>query len=100
MSTTVENLTGMNVITEQVIASDFLIASKSGVKDLATALTEATTPEVRSVLKNHLDTAITMHQKITDYMLNKGMYHPFNVNEQIQMDIQNAQKTLNLMNRS
>ncbi|AVF20766.1 hypothetical protein ERICI_00853 [Paenibacillus larvae subsp. larvae] len=34
MSTTVENLTGMNVITEQVIASDFLIASKSGVKDL------------------------------------------------------------------
>lgn len=100
MNTTVENPTGMNVLSDQAVASDFLITSKSGVKDLAIALTEATTSEVRSVLKSHLDTAIATHQKITDYLLSKGLYHPFNVQEQIQMDIQNAQKTLDLINRS
>ncbi len=50
MNSIIENMTGMNGMTDQVIASDLLIAAKSGIKNYALALTESTSSEVRNVL--------------------------------------------------
>ncbi|HBV85609.1 MAG TPA: spore coat protein [Desulfosporosinus sp.] len=96
MNSIVENLTGMNKITDQVIASDFLIGAKTAVKDCATALTEASTPEVRDLLKRMLDDSIKNHERISSYMGSKGWYNAYNMQRQIQIDLQNADTALNL----
>lgn len=98
MNYLLKNLAGMNVMSDQIVASDMLITAKSGVKDLAVAITEAATPEIRNVLKQHLDTAIQTHEAITSYMVEKGFYHPYNVQEQLQVDINAANTSLNLIN--
>ena len=96
MNTIVENLTGMNVLTDQIIASDLLFTAKSGIKNYALALTETASPDVRTILRKHLDDAIETHEKITNYMINKGWYHAFNIDEQIRLDLNNAETALNL----
>jgi similar to spore coat protein len=95
MNTIIEHLTGLNAMTDQVIAMDFLVTAKSGVRNYAMALTESGTPEVKATLAKQLDEAIDMHERIVNYMLENGLYHPWNVNEQIQLDLQNIQTALN-----
>jgi similar to spore coat protein len=95
MNTIVEHLTGLNTMTDQVIAMDFLIAAKSGVRNYAMAVTEAGTPEIKATLTKHLDEAIDMHERITKYMMECGWYHPWNVKEQFQFDLKNIQIALN-----
>ncbi|WP_068791780.1 spore coat protein [Brevibacillus laterosporus] len=83
MNSFIENLTGINTMTDQVIASDLLLAAKTAVRNYAVALTEVATPDVRTILHKQLDDA-------------KGYYHAYNVNEQIQMDMKTTETTLNL----
>mgnify|MGYP000197519411 CR=1 FL=1 len=95
MNRLIENLTGLDTLTDQVIAMDLLIAAKSGVRNYAMAATEAGTPEIKATLTKHLDESINMHERISMYMLERGWYHPWNVNEQLQLDLQNIQIALN-----
>lgn len=88
--------TGMNKLTEQIIAADFLNGIKTGIKSMASALTEATTPEVRQVLRNHLNEALNVHEQFTNYMQSRNWYDAYNIDHQIQMDLQAAQNTLSL----
>jgi similar to spore coat protein len=92
----VENLTGTKAMTDQVIAGDFLISAKSGIKNYALALSETASPNVRNILRKQLDTAIVTHEQITNYMISKGWYQAYNIKEQIKLDMQNAQTALNL----
>jgi similar to spore coat protein len=96
MNTILEHLTGMHSMTDQVLAMDLLIAAKSGIRNYAMAVTEVGTPEVKATLTRQLDEAINMHEMITMYMMDKGLYHPWNVNEQVQLDLNNIQTALNL----
>jgi similar to spore coat protein len=96
MNSIVENVIGMDNMTDQVIAQDLLNSIKTGIKSLATALTEAATPDVRQVLRNQLNDALNMHEQFTNYMSGKGWYDAYNLSRQIEMDLQNAQTTLNL----
>jgi similar to spore coat protein len=96
MNSIVENVIGMDNMTDQVIAQDLLNGIKTGIKSLATALTEAATPDVRQVLRNQLNDALNMHEQFTNYMSGKGWYDAYNLSRQIEMDLQNAQTTLNL----
>lgn len=86
-----DNHVGLN---DQMIASDLLIGAKSAVRNYAMALTESVSPDVRGVLKKQLDTAITAHENISMYMINKGYYHAYNVNEQVQQDVAMANRTV------
>lgn len=47
MNQFIQGLMGMGGMTDQVIATDFLISVKSGVRNYAAAITEAATPELR-----------------------------------------------------
>lgn len=91
-----QNMTGMGAMTEQVVATDFLMATKSGIKNLAMALTETSTKEVRETLRLYLNDAIDTHEQISNYMISKGYYHPDNLSKQLEMDITAAQTALNL----
>ncbi|AKM18816.1 Spore coat protein F precursor [Geobacillus sp. 12AMOR1] len=87
-------MTPTGVFNDQMIAADYLIGAKSAIKACAMAIAEATTPEVRNTLKQHLNDAIAFHEQISQYMINKGYYHPTNVQEQLRIDMQTAQQVL------
>ncbi|RHW40097.1 spore coat protein [Lysinibacillus yapensis] len=91
-----QNMSGMGAITDQVIATDLMLAVKSGIINYAIAISEAATPEVRETLRRQLNTAIDTHGKITDYMVSMGYYFPGDVFQQIAVDLQASQTALNL----
>lgn len=91
-----QNLAGMGALTEQVIATDFLISAKAGVQNYAVAISEAATPEVKEVLRRQLEAAIETHEKIFRYMIKKGYYHSNDPQEQIRVDMQAAETVLSL----
>jgi similar to spore coat protein len=96
MNSIIENLTGLNTLSDQIIAMDLLMASKSGIKMYAVAATESATPELKTVFQTHLLEAVDTHEKITAYMMQRGFYHPYNIEEQIRLDQSNAQTALNI----
>lgn len=83
-------------MTEQVIATDLLIASKSAIKNYAAAIAETTSPEVTNTLRRQLDDAINAHSRVSTYMMNKGYYNAFDPQAQISMDRQAAGVVMNM----
>lgn len=96
MNGLVEMLTGMDKLSDQVIATDFLIAAKSGVQNYAISLTETTSPQIRATLKNQLNDAINTHETISNYMMKKGYYNAYDLQKQYKVDMQMADTALNL----
>lgn len=96
MNGLIEGLTGLNKMTDQVIATDFLISAKSAVQNYAVAITETTSPEVKIILKKQLKDAIVTHKKILDYMIKQGYYSPYNMQEQYKVDMKTTDTALNL----
>ncbi|NQX46574.1 spore coat protein [Paenibacillus tritici] len=96
MNPIVEHMTGLNTLTDDVIAMDLLMNAKSGVRNYAMAVTECATPEVREILMKQLGEAITSHEKITEYMLQRGLYRPYHIPEQVQLDLQNIQTAMDI----
>lgn len=92
----IQNMAGMADMTEQVIATDLMIASKSAIKNYAAALAETTTPEVTNALHRQLDDAINSHGRITTFMMNKGYYNAYDPQSQINMDKQASGVVMNM----
>jgi similar to spore coat protein len=86
MAGIIQNMAGMGNMTEQVIATDLLLGTKSAIKNYAAAIAETTTPEIRNALHKQLDDAICMQDKVTTYMMNKGYYNAHDPEAQINMD--------------
>ncbi|KZE67665.1 spore gernimation protein GerQ [Fictibacillus phosphorivorans] len=96
MNSFIENLTGMDALSDQVVAMDLLIAAKSGVRNYAMAVTEAGTPEIKEMLTRHLEEAIELHDQVSVYMVEKEWYHAWNTDEQIDLNLLNMKTALNL----
>ncbi|MDP4143643.1 MAG: spore coat protein [Bacillota bacterium] len=96
MNTLIERITGMDKMSDQVIATDFLVSAKSAVRNYSIALTETTSPQVRAVLRKQLNDAITSHEAITNYMMKNGYYHAYNLHEQYKVDMKTTATALNL----
>lgn len=96
MGNIIQNIAGMSNMTEQVIASDFLAATKAGIKMYATALTETTNSDIRETLRKHLMVAIDNQERITNFMIKKRYYNPFDMKQQITMDIEAADNILTM----
>nr|WP_223636039.1 spore coat protein [Planococcus sp. 4-30] len=79
------------------IATDFLVTSKAAVRNLAVAITETATPEVKNLLRRELDLAIDTHDKIAQYMIKNDMYHAYNIEEQVEHDLKKADVALELI---
>ncbi|MCM2531328.1 spore coat protein [Neobacillus pocheonensis] len=92
----IQNLTGMGGMTDQIIATDFLVSAKSAVRNYAAAITETATPELKAVLREQLNAAIRSHENITNYMVAKGYYHPHELREQLQIDLTASDTALHL----
>ncbi|WP_138416788.1 spore coat protein [Aquibacillus sediminis] len=96
MNPFLEKLTGMAPLTDQVIATDILVAAKAEIKNYAVAITETSTPEIRNVLTKQLEDAISFHEQIANYMIENGFYYPKDAAKQLQLDMETAQKALNI----
>ncbi|SDL88019.1 spore coat protein [Sediminibacillus halophilus] len=96
MTNMLQKVAGLSGMTDQVIATDFLITTKSAVRNMTFALTEAATPEVRDVLRTQLNYAIEAHEKISHYMIDKGYYHPSDLEEQLEVDLKTSKAALKL----
>jgi len=97
MTTKTEKLNNLkSIINDQTIATDLLLSSKNGVRSLAVAITETATPEVKKVLKKELETAIDLHDKIAQYMIENEMYHAYDLKEQVSQDLKNAEEALEI----
>ncbi|KAB3529172.1 spore coat protein [Alkaliphilus serpentinus] len=96
MNTIIQSLAGMTDMTEQVIATDFLLAAKAGVQNYAVAITQSVTPEVREVLKRQLSDAIKIHEAISEYMISKGYYYTHDPQRQLMVDLDAAEKVMKL----
>lgn len=99
MNQLLQNLMGMGGLTDQVIATDFLISAKAGIRNYAVAITETATPELKAALRVQLNDAIATHEKITNFMIERGFYHPHDLSEQLQVDLTVADTALNLANK-
>ncbi|MFC6332683.1 spore coat protein [Paenibacillus septentrionalis] len=88
------NSLNMPEMADMTFAMDFLIRAKEGVRNLSIALTETASPDVRSLLRNHLKQGIEMHQEITELMIRKKWFHPYELNEQYQLDQLSAKNTV------
>lgn len=86
----IRNAEGMPKLVDATMSLGFLLNAKSGVRNCAIALTEATTPNVRIFLQKQLDEAINMHEEISNLMLKKGWFHPIDLEKQFQMDIDSS----------
>ncbi|MFX3640058.1 MAG: spore coat protein [Candidatus Pristimantibacillus sp.] len=88
------NSLNMPEMADMTFAMDFLLRAKEGVRNLSIALTETASPDVRALLRNHLKHGITMHQEITELMIRKKWFHPYELNEQYQLDQLSAKNTV------
>lgn len=90
---------GVTVIDDLAIASDLLITAKAGVRNLAVAITETATPSVKKLLRRELDNAIDLHDKIAQYMIKNEMYHAYDLDEQMDHDLEKADNALKLLKK-
>jgi similar to spore coat protein len=96
MNNFVKNLMGMGGMSDQVIATDFLISAKAGIRNIAFAITESGSPEIREFLREHLRIAVETHEKITNYMISRGTYYPHDMNKQLETDMKITKTALQL----
>ncbi|MGY0372279.1 spore coat protein [Clostridium sp. JNZ J1-5] len=94
----VRNAEGMPKLVDSTIALDFLLAAKTGVRNCAFALSEAATPEVRATLSTQLENAINLHEEITNLMINKGWFYPYELNKQFEMDMKSSETAVQIAN--
>lgn len=92
------NALNMPELADTTLATDFLIRAKEGVRNLAVALTETTSPDLRILLRKQLKQAIQMHQEITELMIEKKWFHPHDLSEQYQLDQLSAKNTMMIGN--
>lgn len=88
----IEKAEGMPNLADSTVALDFLITAKMGVQNLAMALTEVTSPEVRAALLQQLESAIALQGEIAELMMVKEWFHPYDLSHQAKIDI-NATNT-------
>jgi similar to spore coat protein len=66
------------------------------VRNYSIALTEATSADLRNSLKKQLNDAIDTHERISDYMTDKGFYNAYDLQEQYKTDMQITNTAINL----
>ncbi|MCY7872050.1 spore coat protein [Bacillus spizizenii] len=81
-------------LADTTFAMDFLIRVKEGVRNTAVALTETASPDVRVLLRKQLMQGIAMHQEITELMISKKWFHPYELSEQYKLDQLSAKNTI------
>jgi len=79
-----------------VESAQLLGVVKTAVRNYAIAITETATPELRAVLLKHLTAAVALHAKVFHFMLERGYYPAYNLDQLLAGDVRNAHAALSL----
>lgn len=90
------NSVGMPEKIDSAIAMDLLITVKEAVRNYGIALTEAASPEVRTTIRNQMEAAIDFHGEVTDLMMKKKWFFPYDLSEQQALDLISAQNAIEI----
>ncbi|WP_053220082.1 spore coat protein [Virgibacillus senegalensis] len=90
------NAVGMPEKIDSAIAVDLLITIKEAIRNYSVALTEAASPEVRTTIRNQMEAALDFQTEITELMVNKKWFHPYDVAEQQMLDLKAAQTAVDI----
>jgi similar to spore coat protein len=82
----VENAEGMPGLADATVAMDFLIGVKSGIRNMAAAITEIADPDARVLVRGLLNAGIELHAELVHLMLIKEWIKPYKVDEQFRLD--------------
>lgn len=88
------NALNMPEIADMTLAMDFLVRVKEGVRNTAVALTETASPDARVLLRNQLRQGLALHKELTQLMLSKKWFHPYELCEQYKLDQLSAKNTV------
>lgn len=94
--TIMSSFANMAGLSEQVIATDFLVSAKSAIQNYAVAITEVTSTDLRKTLKKQLNEALDTHEAIFSYMTDKGYYHAYDLLKQNNEDLKISDTALSL----
>lgn len=90
------NSVGMPEKIDSAIALDLLITVKEMIRNYSVALTEAASPEVRTTIRNQMEAAIDYQTEVIDLMMVKKWFHPYDVSEQLNLDLKAAQNAIDI----
>jgi len=84
------NAENMPDAADSLIAMDFLMTVKSGVRNLAASLSETASPEVRALIQEQLEAGLALHEALSALMAKKGWLHPYEPPKQFLRDLRGA----------
>jgi spore coat protein CotF len=87
----VENAEGMPELADSALALEFLLTIKTGVRNIAIALTETANFELRQLYRTQIEQGLALHEEVSTFMMNKGWLHPYNYYDQYQQDLKSIQ---------
>lgn len=90
------NAEGMPNLADSAIAMDFLLTVKNGIRNYGFAITETSSPELRSALQRQMNAALELHSDISNLMMKKGWLHPYNIKEQVPIDLKAAETAIQI----
>lgn len=90
------NAMGMPELADSAFALDLLSTAKTGVRYCAVTLTETINPDARALLKTQLTEGIAFHGEISQLMMRKKWFHPYELHEQYQLDMLSANNTIQI----
>lgn len=90
------NAEGMPDLADSAIAMDFLMTVKTGVRTYAMTLTESESPELRNTLRSQMEKAIALHGELSDLMMKKGWFYPYELKQQIHIDVKAAETAVQI----
>ncbi|GGE14351.1 spore coat protein F [Marinithermofilum abyssi] len=77
-------------------AGDLLGLAKTSVRNYSIAITETATPVLREVLAKQLIAGIQLHGMVFYYMLQRGLYPAYDLNQLLNGDVRNATNALSM----
>ncbi|MDD9269111.1 spore coat protein [Paenibacillus sp. GCM10023248] len=80
------NALNMPEMADMTFAMDFLVRVKEGVINTAIALTETVSADARALLRSQLHQGIALHQEVSELMMRKKWFHPYELQEQYKLD--------------
>lgn len=90
------NSINMPELTDSGVALEFLLTTKTGIRNLSIAITETASPTLQKLLKTQLDVMLSLYFEITELMMKKEWLQPFDLDHQKELDIKAAENAISI----
>jgi similar to spore coat protein len=90
------NSVGMPDLADSTLALDFLLTAKTGVRNCVSALAETASLEARVILRSQLREALSLHDEISQLMIKNNWLHPYNLSNQVEIDLKASKTTVQI----